>query len=62
MIIDDEEIVRMGIRDLIDWEKRGLLYLRGRAGTGATVWRSCCSMSRTLRWSISKCRGFPASI
>ncbi len=32
MIIDDEEIVRMGIRDLIDWEKRGLLYLRGGQG------------------------------
>ncbi|MFR8169791.1 MAG: response regulator [Marvinbryantia sp.] len=33
MIIDDEEIVRMGIRDLIDWEKEGFcICAEGRDG------------------------------
>lgn len=33
MVIDDEEIVRMGIRDLIDWEKEGF-YICGEGRDG----------------------------
>lgn len=33
MVIDDEEVVRMGIRDLIDWEQEGFyICAEGRDG------------------------------
>ncbi len=54
MIIDDERIVREGIRELIDWEKAGFrLGSDGKDGRGG--WPIFSERIRIWFWWILRC-------